>query len=128
MTIPGTGTLRIRRYEPADCGAVRALHDEALDDIENVYLTAGGEFLAGVLRRVSEGAVQLTLMRVAPRLQGRGMGCKAAEPGYEILRPDTTVQQVAPQRLYEKNGCREVGRGMVGSFRCVYHERDLHAR
>jgi ribosomal protein S18 acetylase RimI-like enzyme len=159
VTTTGIETLRIRRYDPADRTAVRALHDEALndagahlgrgpwdadlDEIEEVYLNAGGEFLVGVLddqmvamgalRSAPEGGVQLTRMRVAPRLQGRGIGQRlldalhhrAAELGHTTLRLDTTVQQVAAQRLYEKNGYREVGRGTVGRFRCIYYVRNL---
>ena len=95
-----TPAVSIRRYEPADRGAVRKLHDEALNDvgahlgsgpwdsdldaIESVYLRAGGEFLVGVLEgeAVAMGALRLdpdgrawiTRMKVSPRLQGRGIG------------------------------------------------------
>lgn len=158
---PATDTLRIRRYEPADREAVRNLHDKALhdvgahlgngpwdkdlDDVQTVYLEDGGEFLVGVhgdrvvamgaLRRVSEGRAGITRMRVAPALQGRGIGQKlldalhrrAAELGYATLRLDTTVQQTAARRLYERNGYREVGRGTVGPFACLYFERNLLA-
>ena len=57
--------LHVRRYAPKDKRAVRRLHDDALnevgahlgsgpwdddlDDIENVYLDSGGEFLVGIL-------------------------------------------------------------------------------
>lgn len=158
MTGTRTEIPKIRRYEPADRDAIRILHDRALnevgahlgsgpwdadlDEIEAVYLRDGGEFLVGVLegevvamgalRRTSEGRAQITRMRVAPDLQGRGIGQrllddlhrKAAELGYETLHLDTTVQQTAARRLYEKNGYREAGRGMVGPFRCIYYERD----
>lgn len=158
MTPTSTETLFIRRYEPADRAAVRDLHDEALhdvgahlgdgawdadlDEIEAVYLRSGGEFLVGTLdggvvamgalRRTSEKRAQVTRMRVAPGLQGRGMGqrlldeihLRAAELGYETLHLDTTVRQTAARRLYEKNGYHETGRGMVGPFRCIYYERD----
>ena len=152
-----TLAVSIRRYGTADRGAVRKLHDEALhdvgahlgdgpwdadlDDIESVYLRAGGEFLVGVLegevvamgalRPDPEGRAWITRMRVSPRLQGRGIGQalldslhrRAAELGYGTLHLDTTVGQTAARRLYEKNGYGETGRGTVGPFECLYYER-----
>lgn len=159
MTPTRAQTLAVafRRYKPADREAVWNLHNEALHDvgahlgngrwdsdldaIESVYLEDGGEFLVGVLkgevvamgalRRDSEGRALITRMRVAPNLQGRGIGQKlldalhrrAAELGHRTLRLDTTVQQTAAQRLYERNGYRETGRGTVGPFECLYYER-----
>jgi ribosomal protein S18 acetylase RimI-like enzyme len=92
--------LHIRRYEPGDKGAVRRLHDDALnevgahlgrgpwdddlDEIESVYLDQGGEFMVGVLdgeivamgalMRISPEKAELKRMRVSPGLQGRGYG------------------------------------------------------
>jgi ribosomal protein S18 acetylase RimI-like enzyme len=115
--------------------------DADLDAIESVYLRAGGEFLVGVLegrvvamgalRLDSDGRAWITRMRVSPRLQGQGIGQtlldslhrRAAELGYKTLHLDTTVQQTAAQRLYEKNGYRQTGRGTVGPFECLYYER-----
>ena len=115
--------------------------DSDLDAIETVYLQDGGEFLVGVLegklvamgalRRDPDGRAWITRMRVSPNLQARGIGQilldelhrRAAEFGYETLHLDTTVGQIAAQRLYEKNGYRETGRGTVGPFRCLYYER-----
>jgi GNAT superfamily N-acetyltransferase len=115
--------------------------DRDLADIESAYLQAGGEFLVGVLEGevVAMGALRLdrdgrawiTRMRVSPRLQGQGIGQtlleglhrRAAALGYGTLHLDTTVGQIAARRLYEKNGYRETGRGMVGPFECLYYER-----
>lgn len=115
--------------------------DSDLDAIESVYLQAGGEFLVGIvereivamgaLRRDPDGRAWITRMRVSPRLQGRGIGQtlldalhgRAAELGHETLHLDTTVGQIAAQRLYERNGYRETGRGRVGPFECLYYER-----
>lgn len=161
MTPATTQAITLRRYEPGDREAVRNLHDEALnavgahlgngpwdedlDAIETVYLEDGGEFLIGTLEgevvamgallRTSNERAQVTRMRVAPNLQGRGIGQalldglhgRAAELGYTSLHLDTTVQQVAARRLYEKNGYRETGRGTVGPFRCLYYERETGA-
>ena len=115
--------------------------DADLDAIESVYLENGGEFLVGVLggevvgmgalRRYPDGRAWITRMRVSPRLQGRGIGQifldglhrRADELGYTTLHLETTVGQAAAQRLYEKNGYRETGRGRVGPFECLYYER-----
>jgi GNAT superfamily N-acetyltransferase len=119
--------------------------DEDLDDIEGVYLGSGGEFLVGILKgevvamgaikRVSPDAAEVKRMRVRPGLQGRGYGQamldalhrRAADLGYTSLHLDTTVQQRAARSLYLKNGYREVGRGSLGPFECVFYERDAVA-
>ena len=115
--------------------------DEDLDDIEGVYLGSGGEFLVGILKgdvvamgaikRDSPDVAEVRRMRVRPGLQGRGYGqamldalhCRAAGLGYSTLHLDTTVQQRVARRLYLKNGYREVGRGSIGPFDCIYYER-----
>jgi GNAT superfamily N-acetyltransferase len=119
----------------------RGSWDSDLDAIESVYLRAGGEFLVGVLEGevVAMGALRLdpdgrawiTRMRVSPRLQGRGIGQtlldrlhrRAAELGHRTLHLDTTVGQTAARRLYVRNGYREIGRGTVGPYECLYYER-----
>ena len=115
--------------------------DEDLDEIEGVYLESGGEFLVGVLegevvamgaiKRVSPDVAEVKRMRVRPALQGHGYGQamldalhrRAAGLGYSTLHLDTTVQQRAARRLYLKNGYREVGRGSIGPFDCIFYER-----
>jgi GNAT superfamily N-acetyltransferase len=115
--------------------------DDDLDAIEGVYLESGGEFLVGELegeivamgavRRISADAAEVKRMRVRPDLQGCGYGQamlvalhrSAADLGYTTLHLDTTVQQRAARGLYLKNGYREVGRGSVGPFDCIYYER-----
>jgi GNAT superfamily N-acetyltransferase len=115
--------------------------DEDLDEIEGVYLESGGEFLVGVLegevvamgaiKRVSPDVAEVRRMRVRPGLQGRGYGQamldalhrRAAGLGYTALLLDTTVQRGVARRLYLKNGYREVGRGSIGPFECVFYER-----
>jgi GNAT superfamily N-acetyltransferase len=115
--------------------------DDDLDDIEGVYLESGGEFLVGILegevvalgalKRVSADVAEVKRMRVGPDLQGRGYGQamldalhrRAAELGYSTLHLDTTVQQRVARRLYLENGYREVRRGSIGPFWCVFYER-----
>ncbi|HEX6710666.1 MAG TPA: GNAT family N-acetyltransferase [Rubrobacter sp.] len=119
--------------------------DEDLNDIESVYLDSGGEFLVGILdgevvamgalRRISPETAELKRMRVRPDLQGRGHGQalldalhrRAAELGYSTLRLDTTVQQRVARHFYLKNDYREVGRGSIGPFACIFYERDIVA-
>ena len=72
-------------------------------------------------------------MRVRPERWRRGYGqeilCalerRAAALGYSSLHVDTTVRQTAARRLYEKDGFREVRRDRMGSFGCVFHEKEL---
>lgn len=115
--------------------------DEDLDRVEEVYLRNGGEFLVGTwegrvvamgaFRKTSTEAAQVTRMRVEPGLQGRGFGQqlldalehRATELGYTTLHLDTTVQQKAAQRLYARNGYREVGHTKVGPFDCILYEK-----
>ncbi|MGH3148758.1 MAG: GNAT family N-acetyltransferase [Rubrobacter sp.] len=115
--------------------------DDDLHEIEAHYLESGGEFLVGVLagrvvamgplRRTSPTEAEVKRMRVEPALQGRGHGQavldalhrRAVELGCSTLRLDTAVRQRAAQRLYERNGYREVRRGRIGRFDCVYYEK-----
>ena len=115
--------------------------DNDLRRIEEVYLQAGGEFLVGVLeeRLVAMGALErtsavrarVTRMRVHPDCQRRGFGQamlsalekRAAELGCARLQLDTTVRQVAAQRLYGKNGYREARRGEMLGFECIFYEK-----
>ena len=115
--------------------------DDDLHEIEAAYLEAGGEFLVGVLdgwvvamgalRRISPEEAEIKRMRVQPALQGRGYGQalldalhrRAARLGYSMLRLDTAVHQRAARCLYERNGYREVRRGRIGPFDCVFYER-----
>lgn len=149
----------IRRYRASDREEVRHLHDAALhevgahlgnggwdrdlDDIENVYLKSGGEFLVGVvdgevvamgaMRRTDKERAEVKRMRVRPALQGRGFGQRllsaleerAAVLGYVSLCLDTTVGQSVARRLYEKNGYKETGRAEVRPFECVLYEKSL---
>ena len=95
-----SASLELRRFEPRDARAVRALHDRALtdagapvgrgrwdddpDSIPSTYLEEGGEFLVGVydkrlvamaaLRHVTGTVAELRRMRVHPAFQRRGFG------------------------------------------------------
>ncbi len=147
----------IRRYEPRDREAVWNLHnvalrdaeahlgdgqwDDDLHDIEGVYLENGGEFLIGeigaevvamgALKKTSPDTAEIKRMRVAPKLQRRGLGQRmlslleerAADFGYSPLHLDTTVQQIAARVMHAKNGYMEMDRGRIGPFECVFMEK-----
>lgn len=105
--------------------------DEDLDRIPEIYLK-GGDFLVGVfeekiiamgaLKKASEDTGEIKRMRVHPDFQRNGIGqlfldkleAKAKQLGYKILQLDTTVKQIGAQKLYEKNGYREVRRETEG--------------
>lgn len=102
--------------------------DDDIYAIEEVYIKNQGEFLIGeydgllvamgALKRTSPQRAEVKRMRVYPEYQGRGYGqlmldaleARARVLGYQTLHLDTSILQVPAQRLYEKNGFREVGR------------------
>jgi RimJ/RimL family protein N-acetyltransferase len=106
----------------------RGSWDDDVYAIEEVYLKNQGEFLIGecdglfvamgALKRTSPERAEIKRMRVRAEYQGRGYGqlilnaleTRAHELGYKVLHLDTSILQIAAQRLYEKNGYREVGR------------------
>ncbi|GCE07233.1 GNAT family N-acetyltransferase [Dictyobacter aurantiacus] len=102
--------------------------DDDIYAIENVYLKDQGEFLIGeddgrmvamgALKRTGPDRAEIKRMRIHPDYQGRGYGqlvlaaleAHARALGYQTLHLDTSILQLPAQRLYEKNGYREVGR------------------
>jgi GNAT superfamily N-acetyltransferase len=102
--------------------------DDDVYAIEEVYLKNQGEFLIGecdgllvamgALKRTSPERAEIKRMRVQPEYQGRGYGqlildaleARARVLGYRVLHLDTSIFQISAQKLYEKNGFREVGR------------------
>jgi GNAT superfamily N-acetyltransferase len=102
--------------------------DDDVYAIEETYLKNGGEFLIGecdglfvamgALKRTSPERAEIKRMRVAPSYQRCGYGQIILEEleacaralGYQILHLDTSLLQIPAQKLYEKNGFREVGR------------------
>ena len=72
-------------------------------------------------------------MRIHPDYQGRGLGqiilseleARARALGYKTLHLDTSVVQIAAQKLYEKNGYREVGRDIYGGLEVILYEKSL---
>jgi ribosomal protein S18 acetylase RimI-like enzyme len=102
--------------------------DDDVYAIEETYLNNQGEFLIGewdglfvamgALKRTSQERAEIKRMRVHPEYQGRGYGQRILEEleararalDYQILHLDTSTLQIPAQKLYEKNGFREVGR------------------
>ncbi len=92
-----------------------------LRDIPRLYLEAGGEFLLGfakdtlvamgALQRTSDDQAEILRMRVHPDYRRRGFGqailnaleARAREAGVQTLHLETTVQQMAARRLYQKH-------------------------
>ncbi|MDQ3864145.1 MAG: hypothetical protein M3317_11730 [Actinomycetota bacterium] len=50
---------------------------------------------------------------------------RGSGPGDEDLHLDTTVQQLAAQHLYLKNGYRGAGRSSVRPFDCIFYEESI---
>src|SRR2546428_905311 len=117
--------------------------DNDLHAIEDVYLHNRGEFLVGIyerrivamgaFRKTSEELAEIKRMRVHPDFQGRGFGqiildeleTRARAMGYKTLHLDTSVLQVPAQKLYEKNGFREVGRDIYHQLEVILYEKQL---
>ena len=121
----------------------RGSWDDDVYNIETVYLDNYGEFLIGeldgifvamgALRRSSAERAEIKRMRVHPDYQGRGFGqlildeliARALVIGYKTLHLDTSILQVAAQKLYEKNGFREVGRDNYSGLEVILYEKQL---
>jgi ribosomal protein S18 acetylase RimI-like enzyme len=117
--------------------------DDDLYAIEEHYLNNHGEFLIGeyegqlvamgALRRTSPTRAEIKRMRVHPDYQGRGFGqlilteleARARALGYTTLHLDTSTMQIAAQKLYEKNGFREVGRQKLHQLLDILYEKEL---
>lgn len=117
--------------------------DNDLLHIEQAYLHNGGEFLVGTIderivamgafRKTSDERAEIKRMRVHPDFQGRGYGQiildeleqRAKTAGYTILHLDTSVVQVAAQKLYMKNGYRETGREIHRELECILFEKSI---
>jgi ribosomal protein S18 acetylase RimI-like enzyme len=113
-----------------------------LHQVEEVYLQ-DGEFVVGLLdgRLIAMGALRPTSnvhaeikrMRVHPVFQKQGFGqqildyleARAVELGFKVLHLDTTVQQVAAQKFYTKNGYREVDRKLWRGMTMIFYEKCL---
>ena len=117
--------------------------DNDLYNIEDAYLHNRGEFLIGIyegrivamgaLRKTSEELAEIKRMRVHTDFQGRGFGqiildeleTRTLALGYTKLHLDTSVVQIAAQKLYMKNGFKETGREVHRGLECILFEKSI---
>lgn len=129
--------------EHTDAFAKNGVWDDDLENIPHVYLQNGdfqvgyvdGKLIAmGALKRVSTDIAEIKRMRVHPEYQGKGIGqtllamleAKAKELGYKTIQLDTTVNQKAAIKLYEKNGYKEIRREVEGwPLEMIFYQKDL---
>ncbi len=122
---------------------VLAHYEADLHDIEEHYLGPGSNFwvaesddgLVGMaaIERIDAKTGRLRRMRVTTHRRRQGIAqalletaerfCR--EQGYRRLVLDTTEQQTAAHRLYEKNGFRRVGERSLGPFRVFDYVMEL---
>ncbi|HYK86374.1 MAG TPA: GNAT family N-acetyltransferase [Ktedonobacteraceae bacterium] len=135
--------LHVHVIQHAGAYLGRGPWDDDIYAIEETYLNNQGEFLIGewdgvfvsmgALRRTSPERAEIKRMRVHPDYQGRGLGqiilseleARARALGYKTLHLDTSVVQIPAQKLYEKNGYREVGRKTYKSLEVILYEKQL---
>jgi ribosomal protein S18 acetylase RimI-like enzyme len=135
--------LHVHAIQQAGAYLGRGPWDDDVYAIEETYLNNRGEFLIGewdgifvamgALHRTSPQRAEIKRMRVHPDYQGRGLGqiilseleARARGMGYKTLHLDTSIVQVPAQKLYEKNGFREVGRDKYNDLEVILYEKQL---
>lgn len=89
----------------------------------------------GAYKYISEQFVEIKRMRVGPNLQGKGIGrhllglleVSARDAGYQSVQLDTTVNQVAAQRLYVASGYTEIRRETEGwPLETIFYQKSLY--
>lgn len=118
-------------------------YDDDLRDVEANYLGEGSNFwvvetadgLVGMtaIERKDEHTARLRRMRVTTDWRRRGVArvlldvavefCR--EQGYTLIVLDTTEQQTAAHRLYERYGFKATGERTIGPFRVFDYEMSL---
>jgi ribosomal protein S18 acetylase RimI-like enzyme len=135
--------LHVYAIQQAGAYLGRGPWDDDVYDIEGAYLNNQGEFLIGewdgvfvamgALHRTGPERAEIKRMRIHPDYQRRGFGqlilseleARARARGYKTLHLDTSVVQVPAQKLYEKNGYREVGRDIYQGLEVILYEKEL---
>jgi GNAT superfamily N-acetyltransferase len=135
--------MHVRVIQQTGAYRGRGPWDDDVYAIADAYLNDGGEFLIGEwdgvlvamggFRRTGAARAEIKRMRVEPAYQGRGLGqillaeleSRARALGYHTLHLDTSVAQVPAQRLYERNGYREIGRDHYGEIEVILYEKHL---
>ncbi|GCE29047.1 GNAT family N-acetyltransferase [Dictyobacter alpinus] len=139
----GVEYLHVHAIQQVGAYLGRGHWDDDVYAIEEAYLNNGGEFLIGELdgvfvamgafRRTSPESAEIKRMRIHPDYQGRGFGQlllkelenRARAMGYKTLHLDTSVVQIAAQKLYQKNGFHEVGRDRYQNIEVILYEKAL---
>ena len=116
--------------------------DDDLNHIEEIYLK-DGEFIVGLLnnkiiamgalKKISNEIAEIKRMRVHPDFQRKGFGQlmlgdleeKAKKLCFRKMNLNTTIKQVAAQKLYEKNMYKEIKRGISDGFKIIYYKKCL---
>lgn len=135
--------LHVFALQQAGAYLGRGSWDDDIYAIEETYLKKRGEFLIGeydglfvamgALKRTSPERAEIKRMRIHPDYQRRGYGqiilteleTRARALGYQTLHLDTSILQLPAQKLYEKNGYREVGRDIYGTLEVILYEKQL---
>ncbi len=117
--------------------------DHDMQHISDAYLGRAGEFIVGehagrltaFAGFVQDGPDRAEVRRVGvhPDTQQRGFGqalmgeleARARSRGITSLHLDTSISQIAAQRLYQKCGYREVGHTVLGGVECILYEKNL---
>jgi ribosomal protein S18 acetylase RimI-like enzyme len=117
--------------------------DGDLDDIEKAYINNRGDFLVGLIdneivaiggiRKYSDTCGEIKRIRIRRDCQRRGYGeailvklaNTAAGLGYTELCLDTMAANLPAQRLFEKTGFRQTGRGRLGQFPLIFYRKNL---
>ncbi len=117
--------------------------DDDMHHIPAVYLEPGGEFIVGdvdgrivavaAYRREPDGRASVHRVAVHPDMQRRGVGRalmaaledRARRAGVTSLYLDTSIGQVAAQKLYTSCGYAEVSHIVQSGVECVLYEKNL---
>lgn len=136
-------TLHRIALESTNAFAKSGKWDSDLENIPKIYLEKG-EFLVGLvdnkiivmgaLKSITDEIVEMKRVRVHPDFQRQGLGQmmleflekRAKEIGYKIIQLDTTVKQIAAQKMYEKNGYVEIRRETEGwPLEVIFYQKKL---
>jgi ribosomal protein S18 acetylase RimI-like enzyme len=114
-----------------------------LNDIMGNYILNGGDFIMvetgskligfGALNYIGNGIYEIKRMRIMPNWQGKGLGKTLLKRLTEIaikrnaikIILDTTVQQIAAQRLYEGFGFKKCGMTTIHGLEVILYEYDI---
>jgi GNAT superfamily N-acetyltransferase len=127
-------------------GIDQQAEERDLRAIEAEYLSARGEFLIGFqderlvamggFRLTRPGIAELKRLRIAPSLQGSGIGSQllvaleteALARGIGTLVLETSARREGTLAFWRRRGYLETGRGLYGTEAVVYFEKQLEVK